>query len=68
MPEIDGLELISEIRKHDSEMPIIAISDDLGRHIYLNACKIMGANATFTKPFHIRNVLDEAFMLLRVPH
>jgi len=53
MPEKEGLETIADIRKLAGEVPIIAISGGgrVGRSDYLDAARVIGANATLAKPF-----------------
>jgi len=53
MPEKEGLETISDIRKRLPEMPILAISGGgrIGPRDYLEAARHIGANATLAKPF-----------------
>jgi CheY-like chemotaxis protein len=54
MPEFDGLELISELKRTDGTVRILAISGG-GSTLQPNYCvsmaKAMGAHATLTKPF-----------------
>jgi CheY-like chemotaxis protein len=59
MPEKEGIETITEIRKDFPRIRILAIS---GGGIcmpenYLNLAKAMGANATLSKPFGRRELL-----------
>jgi DNA-binding response OmpR family regulator len=59
MPEQEGLETISALRKQNREIGIIAISGG-GRVTpgdYLEAARIIGANRTFAKPFARRDIL-----------
>ena len=52
MPEKEGVELIQELKKNDSNLPIIAISGG-GKNspdTYLNIAKLLGAYAVFEKP------------------
>lgn len=53
MPEKEGLEIISDIRKRHAALPIIAISGGgrIGPDDYLEAARHIGANATLAKPF-----------------
>ncbi len=53
MPEKEGLETISSIRKKHGDLPIIAICGGgrIGPNDYLEAAKHIGANATLDKPF-----------------
>ena len=48
MPKMEGLELINEIRKINSTIPIIAISG--GNPYYLYLAKKSGVTDVFTKP------------------
>ncbi len=53
MPEKEGIEVIQELKKSNSKIPIIAISGG-GKNspdIYLNIAKLLGADAIFEKPF-----------------
>ena len=52
MPEKEGLEVIQELRKSDSNLPVIAISGG-GKNspdTYLNMARLLGADAIFEKP------------------
>lgn len=60
MPEKEGIETITEIRKDFPRLRILAIS---GGGIcmpenYLNLARAMGANATLSKPFGRKELLD----------
>lgn len=48
MPKMEGLELIKEIRKTNTQIPIIAISG--GNPYYLYLAKKSGVTDIFTKP------------------
>ena len=63
MPEKDGLETISEIRKRGVSMPIIAMSGGgkIGPSYYLEMARTFGADRMLQKPMH-------AEMLLPVVH
>lgn len=53
MPEIEGIDLIGQVREHHPDIPIIAISGG-GRNSpddYLKMAQKLGANATLAKPF-----------------
>ncbi|HTX18095.1 MAG TPA: response regulator [Bacteroidota bacterium] len=54
MPEKEGLETISSIRKINKKVPIIAISGGgkLGPEQYLHMAKHFGADYAFQKPFY----------------
>ncbi|NTW52088.1 MAG: response regulator [Chlorobiaceae bacterium] len=60
MPEKEGIETISEIRKDFAWIRILAISGG-GIYIpenYLNLAKAMGADATLSKPFGSSELLS----------
>jgi len=61
MPEVDGIELISRIRRIDITTPIIAIS---GAWEYLEVANLFGANKTFFKPLQPKLLLDTVQTLL----
>lgn len=48
MPKMEGLELIQQIKKHNYQTPIIAISG--GNPYYLYLAKKSGVSEIFTKP------------------
>ncbi len=60
MEDIDGLEIIMEIKKKSPEKPIIAISGggSIGPKAYLSSAKALGADFTFRKPFSTDKMLD----------
>ena len=52
MPEVDGLQIIREIRRRRLKMPIVAMSGvDFGGQDYLGVAEKFGAFATLKKPF-----------------
>ena len=55
MPEIDGLEVIRELRRDTPRIPAIAISG--GDAIYLRMAKRLGATTTLVKPFRPMELL-----------
>jgi DNA-binding NtrC family response regulator len=60
MPEKDGMQVISEVRKKYPEVRIIAMSG--GGHVprdqYLKIAKGLGAHAVLEKPFANQTLLD----------
>ena len=66
MPEKEGIETISEIRRTDSRIPIIAISGGgrLGPGDYLETARYIGADATLAKPFARQELLATIDALL----
>ena len=59
MPEKDGLETISELKREFPEVKIIAISggDKVGPGNYLKMAKNLGAMCTLTKPIEREELL-----------
>lgn len=60
MPEKEGLETISELKKIMPEVNIIAISGGgkIGPEGYLTVAKSLGAKYTFTKPVNKEKLLE----------
>ena len=60
MEDIDGLEILMEVKKKSPEKPIIAISGGgaIGPDDYLSSAKALGADYTFTKPFPADEMLN----------
>ena len=54
MPEMDGLEFISRIRKTNLDIKIIAMSGEVG---FLGLAKQLGADDTISKPFSLEDLL-----------
>ena len=50
MPNMDGLELIRQIRQHDMDLPLIMVTTEVERHRIKQAIQA-GVNAYVTKPF-----------------
>jgi CheY-like chemotaxis protein len=66
MPEKEGIETISEIRRTDRRIRILAISGGgrLGPGDYLETARYMGADATLAKPFARQELLATIEALL----
>lgn len=66
MPEMDGLELLMEIKKHHQEIPVIAISGGMKiRPIsFLPQAKKFGARRVFQKPIALTELLQAVQELL----
>lgn len=66
MPEKDGVETISELRKEFPDIKIIAISGGgrVSSSIYLEIAKTMGANYIFSKPLDMDKMFDAIDTLL----
>jgi len=66
MPEMDGLEVVQEIRKVNRELPVIAISGGM-RHASMNFVSFaqeFGANVIFEKPVPLSDLLASVQELL----
>jgi CheY-like chemotaxis protein len=66
MPDEDGLKLIMDIKTLKPAIKIIAISGGgkAGPGNYLDVAKALGANAVFSKPFSLRDLLTKIEELL----
>jgi len=66
MPEQEGLETISQLKKDFPDVKIIAISGGgrIGPEAYLPAARELGADLIFTKPFDVQNFVDAVRVLL----
>jgi CheY-like chemotaxis protein len=49
LPDVDGFELIGTMRKHFPDLPIIAVSGVVRRHV-LESAKSLGADEVLPKP------------------
>lgn len=60
MPEQDGLELITELRRKHPEMRIVAMSGGglIDAKLYLQSAKGLGAAALLKKPFNRDQLLE----------
>ena len=60
MPEMDGIEVIRQVRHYDNELPVIAISGGgrIAGAEYLELAEAVGAAATLEKPFDEADLLD----------
>ena len=59
MPEMDGVDVLSSIRKGGHTMPVIAMSGGgkVGSKSYLEVARALGAFATIAKPFELEHLL-----------
>jgi CheY-like chemotaxis protein len=66
MPDEDGLKVIMKLRETKPSIKIIAISGGgkAGPGSYLNLAKALGANAVFSKPFSINDLIAKIELLL----
>lgn len=57
MPDSEGIELIIEMRNKGYQNPIVAMSGfSTQSSSYLEAAKLLGANASITKPFDMEEI------------
>lgn len=64
MPDIDGIEILNELRRRRLEMPVIAMSGGglLAKELLLDTASVLGAVVTLQKPFELNElerVLEE---------
>jgi DNA-binding response OmpR family regulator len=66
MPEQDGIGLIMELKKAKESLRIIAISGGgkAGPSNYLDIARTLGADAVFSKPFSLQDIMREIDKLL----
>jgi CheY-like chemotaxis protein len=69
MPERDGLEFITEVRKKYPKVKIIAMSGGghVARESYLRIAKTFGAHYLLEKPFNQSDVLGAVETVLAMP-
>lgn len=67
MPEQEGLETISRLKKEYAGIKIIAISGGgrIGPEAYLPAALELGADKVFSKPFDVQEIVDTVREMLR---
>ena len=67
MPEVDGIELLTAIRKARAELPVIAISGggSMPASLALSLSTSLGADAVLYKPFYSGELLDAVDRALR---
>ncbi len=70
MPEEDGLKVIMKLRELKPQLKIIAISGGgkAGPGSYLKLAKALGADAVFSKPFSINDLVSKIESLLTNEH
>jgi CheY-like chemotaxis protein len=69
MPDMDGLEILMELRAEFREVPVIAISGGMraGSFSFLPHAKKMGASRIFEKPVDMDVLLKNVAELLATP-
>jgi len=68
MPEEDGLKVIMKLREIKPDLKVIAISGGgkAGPASYLNLAKALGADAIFSKPFSVSDLVVKIEELLEI--
>ncbi len=68
MPEEDGLKVIMKLREIKPSIKIIAISGGgkAGPGSYLNLAKALGADAAYSKPFSLNDLMSKIDELLNI--
>ena len=66
MPDKEGIEVITELRRDYPQIKIIAMSGGgrVGPHGYLEMAKCLGAGRTLAKPFNQSDLIDAVQELL----
>jgi YesN/AraC family two-component response regulator len=66
MPDKEGIEMITELRRDYPQIKIIAMSGggSVGPHGYLEMAKYLGAGRTLAKPFKQSDIIDAVQELL----
>jgi CheY-like chemotaxis protein len=69
MPEMDGIEVLREMRRLNHHLPVVVISGGgrLAATTYLPIAQRLGATAAFEKPFRPGELVDLLRRLLGVP-
>lgn len=60
MPDMDGIEILTTLRKQGSDIPVIAISGGgyLDKDLLLTSASMLGALVTLEKPFALEELRD----------
>lgn len=67
-PDLDGFEVLRELKQSRLELPVVAVSAGDPRHAqFLDAMRHMGASASFTKPIDAAALLDVVARLVGLP-
>ena len=66
MPEMDGVEMLRQVRRLRPDLPVLAISGGSRGNAddYLGMAKVFGATTTLSKPFHPQDLLTAVTELL----
>jgi YesN/AraC family two-component response regulator len=67
MPNMDGVDLVSRLRESFPDIPILTISGGsrvVSARFGLDSALLSGANASLTKPFNAKQLLEKVAQLL----
>ena len=70
MPEMDGLEVINELRRKGIDVPVVALSGGgrfLDKAFLLANAKLLGAVSTIAKPFQLDEIREAVEAALADP-
>lgn len=65
MPEVDGFEILREVKRYEPSIPVIMVSGSDARFLYLQMAGKLGATQTLTKPFTAQQLLDAVEKVVR---
>jgi CheY-like chemotaxis protein len=69
MPDRDGIEVITDLRRSRPDLPVVAMSGGgcMSAHYYLKLARSLGAKAVLQKPFSHEELLRAVALALPVP-
>jgi CheY-like chemotaxis protein len=67
LPELDGLELLQEVKRNFPSVKVVAMSESWRADTYLAVTRALGASATLHKPLSLGPLLDTFGRLIRGP-
>jgi CheY-like chemotaxis protein len=67
MPEMDGIELMGQLRRNVPTPAVIAISGNAGQELYLHMAKALGAARVLSKPFRSETLIEAVEELVGPP-
>ena len=58
MPDMEGIELIRNLRKLDKDLPVVVMSGNPTGQQFLKTAALLGAKSTLNKPFSTAELLN----------